>query len=245
MSLDAKGLEAAAKALEKSSGDSEECCPEIGGCGGTHTDCWYRSRAADTIRAYSAAVLPPDESEAAKAVAAGRAAATPPDTDLLTELVKLTEIHHNTIRPSKKHDPENQDWRDCPCLTCKRVACVEAVVLAEGRAAATPDPPDMTNMCEGESPDHKPGITPAASPDERLREAGEQLANLVTLLGGYDGPGYLAAPNQGEHPDYYAAAKLFDRIMRDEKTGAAVVLAQWRAALAAADREAPDEETKR
>ena len=105
----------------------------------------------------------------------------------------------------------------------------------------TPDPPDMTNMCEGESPDHKPGITPAASPDERLREAGEQLANLVTLLGGYDGPGYLAAPNQGEHPDYYAAAKLFDRIMRDEKTGAAVVLAQWRAALAAADREAPDE----
>ena len=117
--------------------------------------------------------------------------------------------------------------------------------FAAGRAAASPDPPDMTNMCEGESPDHKPGITPAASPDERLREAGEQLANLVTLLGGYDGPGYLAAPNQGEHPDYYAAAKLFDRIMRDEKTGAAVVLAQWRAALAAADREAPDEETKR
>lgn len=43
--------------------------------------------------------------------------------------------------------------------------------LAAGRAAATPDPPDMTNMCEGESPDHKPGITPAASPDERLRAA--------------------------------------------------------------------------
>ena len=219
MSLDAKGLEAAAKALEKSSGDSEECCPEIGGCGGTHTDCWYRSRAADTIRAYSAAVLPPDESEAAKAVAAGRAAATPPDTDLLTELVKLTEIHHNTIRPSKKHDPENQDWRDCPCLTCKRVACVEAVVLAEGRAAATPDPPDMTNMCEGESPDHKPGITPAASPDERLREA------LRTMIDVYDRHDrwcghYAQAPGDG----------IIHRI-----DGA-------RNALTAADREKPDED---
>ena len=145
MSLDAKGLEAAAKALEKSSGDSEECCPEIGGCGGTHTDCWYRSRAADTIRAYSAAVLPPDESEAAKAVAAGR-------------------------------------------------------------AAASPDPPDMTNMCEGESPDHKPGITPAASPDERpTREAIEALPRWIAV----EQAGYDANVN-GPGPVMHAAVLLDD-----------------------------------
>ena len=238
MSLDAKGLEAAAKALEKSSGDSEECCPEIGGCGGTHTDCWYRSRAADTIRAYSAAVLPPDESEAAKAVAAGR-------------------------------------------------------------AAATPDPPDMTNMCEGESPDHKPGITPAASPDERpTREAIEALPRWIAVeQAGYDanvnGPGpvmhaavllddvlgLLAAPShRGDEAAGTPAAVLNtepssgaaspderlrealreivaafpsppDREMDDEE------IEKWYAdhgdwfqrlaALAAADREAPDEETKR
>ena len=218
MSLDAKGLEAAAKALEKSSGDSEECCPEIGGCGGTHTDCWYRSRAADTIRAYSAAVLPPDESEAAKAVAAGRAAATPPDTDLLTELVKLTEIHHNTIRPSKKHDPENQDWRDCPCLTCKRVACVEAVVLAEGRAAATPDPPDERRMS---APVRHRCPECFAPVNPRVLAATKEVLTL--------GCTQMDAAARYGVPQGSVANKI----------------AQARAALAAADREAPDEETKR
>ena len=54
-------------------------------------------------------------------------------------------------------------------------------------------------------------ITPAASPDERLREAGERLAQAVARVCG-----------EG-HP----------------------ALGMWRVALAAADREAPDEETKR
>ena len=56
------------------------------------------------------------------------------DTDLLAELVNLARIHHATVRQSKKHRPEEREWRDCDCLTCKRVACVEAVVLAEIRA---------------------------------------------------------------------------------------------------------------
>jgi len=68
-----------------------------------------------------------DDRAYARGFAAGRAAATPPDTDLLAELVKLVEIHHNTVRPSKLHDPVSiHDWRDCPCLTCRRVASVEA-----------------------------------------------------------------------------------------------------------------------
>ena len=197
------------------------------------------------------------------------AAPVPPDGENPYRAVIPDEpcAHKNNGLPPEGRVPHPDSWypcHDCGQKVARRKGGIITVAqnnaaagenrlavtawdrgFAAGRAAATPDPPDMTNMCEGESPDHKPGITPAASPDERLREAGEQLANLVTLLGGYDGPGYLAAPNQGEHPDYYAAAKLFDRIMRDEKTGAAVVLAQWRAALAAADREAPDEETKR
>ena len=72
-------------------------------------------------------------------------------------------------------------WNDAGSLP--RQVARRCAAFAAGRAAATPDPPDMTNMCEGESPDHKPGITPAASPDERLREAlrdaNEYLAQIA------------------------------------------------------------------
>ena len=87
--------------------------------------------------------------------------------------------------------------------------------LAAGRAAAHPDPPDMTNMCEGESPDHKPGITPAASPDERLREALALIAQ-------------------------HARLDLTERSIAEAERYAVIA----EDALAAADREAPDEETR-
>ena len=75
------------------------------------------------------------------------------------------------------------DWKPGQDTFTSQAAGIWAEGFAAGRAAATPDPPDMTNMCEGESPDHKPGITPAASPDERLREAlrdaNEYLAQIA------------------------------------------------------------------
>jgi hypothetical protein len=81
-----------------------------------------------------------------------------------------------------------------------------SVGFAAGRAAATPDPPDMTNMCEGESPDHKPGITPAASPDERpTREAIEALPRWIAV----EQAGYDANVN-GPGPVMHAAVLLDD-----------------------------------
>lgn len=36
-------------------------------------------------------------------------------------LVRLADIHHRTIRNSRKHDSENRDWADCDCGTCQMV----------------------------------------------------------------------------------------------------------------------------
>ena len=92
--------------------------------------------------------------------------------------------------------------------------------FAAGRAAATPDPPDdwtaailtlRRAMCTpaGREQVERELIRPfAASPDERLREAGERLAQAVARVCG-----------EG-HP----------------------ALGMWRVALAAADREKPDED---
>jgi hypothetical protein len=39
-------------------------------------------------------------------------------------LADLVDRHHRTVTVSRLHDPENQDWRECPCLTCAAAADV-------------------------------------------------------------------------------------------------------------------------
>jgi hypothetical protein len=34
-------------------------------------------------------------------------------------LRKLAEIHHGTLAPSNLHDPENRDWTECECKSCR------------------------------------------------------------------------------------------------------------------------------
>lgn len=52
--------------------------------------------------------------------------------------------------------------------------------------------------------------------ESAVREARDAtIREIVELLGGYDGPLYLAAPNQGEQPDYYAAVVLLRKIVTD------------------------------
>lgn len=34
-------------------------------------------------------------------------------------LCKLADLHHRTLTGSKKHDPENQDWTECECKSCR------------------------------------------------------------------------------------------------------------------------------
>lgn len=36
-------------------------------------------------------------------------------------LIKLIDHHHRTTVGSALHDPENQDWPDCTCLSCHGV----------------------------------------------------------------------------------------------------------------------------
>lgn len=36
-------------------------------------------------------------------------------------LIYLVDLHHRTLTGSKLHDPENLDWTDCPCKSCRRV----------------------------------------------------------------------------------------------------------------------------
>ena len=39
-------------------------------------------------------------------------------TVLERALEKLVDIHHLTLTGSRKHRPEERDWRKCDCLTC-------------------------------------------------------------------------------------------------------------------------------
>jgi predicted house-cleaning NTP pyrophosphatase (Maf/HAM1 superfamily) len=34
-------------------------------------------------------------------------------------LRKLAEIHHDTLTPSKLHDPHNRNWTECECRSCR------------------------------------------------------------------------------------------------------------------------------
>jgi hypothetical protein len=34
-------------------------------------------------------------------------------------LRRLAEIHHGTLTPSRLHDPENRDWTECECKSCR------------------------------------------------------------------------------------------------------------------------------
>jgi hypothetical protein len=58
--------------------------------------------------------------------------ANPPQTSgerpgLAAALADLADKHHRTVRGSRKHDPERiEDFRDCPCLTCKAAAAALA-----------------------------------------------------------------------------------------------------------------------
>lgn len=55
--------------------------------------------------------------------------------ELKTALEKLADQHHRTLTGSKFHDPENQSWRKCPCLTCRAVlAAVTAQPQEQGGA---------------------------------------------------------------------------------------------------------------
>ena len=40
-------------------------------------------------------------------------------TVLERALEELADLHHRTLSGSRRHDPENRDWRDCPCLSCR------------------------------------------------------------------------------------------------------------------------------
>lgn len=37
-------------------------------------------------------------------------------------LLKLVDQHHRMLTPSRLHDPKNQHWPECQCLTCSAVA---------------------------------------------------------------------------------------------------------------------------
>jgi hypothetical protein len=34
-------------------------------------------------------------------------------------LRKLADLHHRTLVNSKLHDPENRDWTECECKSCR------------------------------------------------------------------------------------------------------------------------------
>ena len=40
-------------------------------------------------------------------------------TVLERALTRLADLHHRTLTGSKKHDSENLDWTECPCLSCR------------------------------------------------------------------------------------------------------------------------------
>jgi len=42
--------------------------------------------------------------------------------ELEDALIEITKIHHSTIVGSKLHNPARQDWDQCSCKTCMRVA---------------------------------------------------------------------------------------------------------------------------
>lgn len=46
--------------------------------------------------------------------------------DKLDKMAKVLEhlatVHHNTLTGSKLHHPEEQNFRDCKCLTCQSAA---------------------------------------------------------------------------------------------------------------------------
>jgi hypothetical protein len=44
---------------------------------------------------------------------------------LRAALADLADKHHRTVVNSKLHDPENQDWRNCPCFTCEAKEAVD------------------------------------------------------------------------------------------------------------------------
>lgn len=33
----------------------------------------------------------------------------------------IIDVHHRTLTPSSWHDPENREWTQCDCNTCKKV----------------------------------------------------------------------------------------------------------------------------
>ena len=96
---------------------------------------------------------------AIEAAAAGRAAATPDAAaDEFTEaawgLIASAYGGNWSDAPDDWHGAAAR-WRDE----------YVAGAIARPPAASPDDQPVMANMCEGESPDHKPGITAAATPE--------------------------------------------------------------------------------
>lgn len=41
--------------------------------------------------------------------------------ELLTELIRLIDLHHRTLEGSRLHNPEIKEWWECECKTCSKV----------------------------------------------------------------------------------------------------------------------------
>ncbi len=88
--------------------------------------------------------------------AKARAAATP---DL-----RFEDIADRMATPLDFRRQQEAHRSDCACAMC--VVLRDYIAAKSSPPAASPDDqPVMANMCEGESPDHKPGITAAATPE--------------------------------------------------------------------------------
>ena len=199
------------------------------------------------------------ERAVAAAFAAGRAAASPdpPDEDAIRadERERLSaRVYENDWCPTCAAQPApggpipGPDPGACPrCGEWRKAGMIHRC------PAASPDPPDMTNMCEGESPDHKPGITPAATPDPPCAHGltGGRGATERCFECGASVP--AASPDERLREaltaDAIAAAVMeWDRwpcrATTDKRPAmrAAIAAALDTAALAAADRDTTEEE---
>lgn len=60
---------------------------------------------------------------------------------LRVALVYLADLHHRTRTGSRKHDPENREWRDCDCASClyAQFAMTPASTPECGRDEGAPD----------------------------------------------------------------------------------------------------------
>lgn len=113
-------------------------------------------------------------------------------------LRRVAQVHHGTITPSRLHDPENQDWDVCPCLTCAAVARLlrSADSAVRDDLSAIGEAAQLNARCDRALAEAKlwGEIARETSADAaRLRDALRYIAGLD--VAGYDGherPGDVA-----------------------------------------------------